>query len=89
MTTKWDSFVKRRNIDVGQFLTVNGIKSRVELLAHLSKIGVEPPDEELITRLFPIPPPVVMSIEEPTSPLTAQATQSFAHSKPKSKNKND
>lgn len=91
MTTNWDSFMKRRNIDLSQFLTVNGIKTRVELLAHLSKIGVEPPDEALIESLFPTPPPIVLKVEPAVqaSPVTGEQPKvdsTNKSSKPKNKN---
>lgn len=91
MTTNWESFMKRRNIDLSQFLTVNGIRTRVELLAHLSKIGVEPPDEVLIESLFPTPPPIVLKLEPVEQQSFAPKEQPKVEninkpSKPKNKN---
>lgn len=87
MTTSWDSFTKRRNVNIAQFLSVNGIKGRVELLAHLLQIGVEPPNEELIEKLFPSPQPVTLQVEEPVAVPVVESKESQV-SVNKSKNKN-
>ena len=67
MKTSWESFMNRRNIDLTQFLLVNCIKTRIEFIAHLAKIGVEPPDEVLIKSLFPAPLPIVLEVTDQTS----------------------
>jgi hypothetical protein len=63
MSTNWDSFVKRRSIDIQKFLSTNCIKTSVEFLAHLTKIDVEPPSKEVIDSIFPPPAPVVEKME--------------------------
>jgi hypothetical protein len=90
MTTNWDSFMKRRNVDIEHFLSVNGIKTRIELMAHLARIGVEPPDDALIERLFPTPLPKTITVEEASPPLNEakKENQQLSHNKPKQKNKN-
>lgn len=63
MSTKWDSFVKRRSIDIQKFLSINCLTTRVEFLTHLTKIGVEPPNEAVINAIFPPPPPRIEKME--------------------------
>lgn len=68
MSINWESFVKRRNLNISRFLTLNEIKTRIEFLAHLTKIGVEPPSEETINGIFPPPPPVMEKAENQSPP---------------------
>jgi hypothetical protein len=66
----WDSFVKRRNIDIKRFLTTNCITSRAGFFAHLMKIEVDPPSEDVIERIFPTPAPSVERVEITTPKVT-------------------
>jgi len=78
MTTKWENFVKRRNISLDKFLSLNDIKSKVDFISHLIKIGVEPPDESFINSIFPPPSPVVERVEN----FPTQHAESSSSEKP-------
>lgn len=50
----WNSYILRRNIDVGRWLSTRGIKDSASFLNALSTLGLEPPENEVISSMFPI-----------------------------------
>jgi hypothetical protein len=92
MKTSWNAFLKRRNIDIGRFLSTNGIGSRADLLAHLASIEVNPPDDEEMRALFPPEITIERIDHQPVpslkTPVSVEPTkQTTVREKPKGKNK--
>ena len=49
----WQNYTTRRRIDVDQWLVRENINSRQDFLSKLVALSVEPPDEAMISLMFP------------------------------------
>lgn len=50
----WDSFIRRRTLDISRWFVSNKINTRGDLLKKLELVGVDPPNDVALDLLFPL-----------------------------------
>ena len=49
----WNEYVTRRRIDSQKWILSRGISTKEQLISELSRLGIDPPDDEQLTTMFP------------------------------------
>jgi hypothetical protein len=92
MPVPWEYYVKRRNIDVAEYIRKNGCETYEDLVGTINKFDIVPPTREQVKEHFKPKPaprkkPVQKATAKPAKPAARKVSASRAALREKAKAK--